>query len=138
MYITLSFWLAIQLEKLVSNIRLYVQLACAGLLKCYHKTSVFNWVKLSQAFSHFPTLTLSTTQPTKYQTIHNTTTALQQHHNNTCIYHLIVFIAYTTPHDTIALNGSNNTHNNTTHANNTTTQQHTKEPTTTNTTTLQH
>ena len=34
--------------------QLYVQLACAGLLKCYHNMSVFNWVKLAYAFTHFP------------------------------------------------------------------------------------
>ena len=69
MYITLSFQVVILSEKLISNMQLYVQLACAGLLKCYHNMSVFNWVKPTQAFSHFLTYPHST-----HKTIHTNKT----------------------------------------------------------------
>lgn len=49
-------------------------------------------------FSLSQPLTLSTTQPTTYQTVHNTTTTLQQHHTNTAPVNLTISCT-TTPHD---------------------------------------
>ena len=139
MYITLSFWLVILSEKLVSNIHLYVQLACAGLLKCFHNISVFHWVKLAYAFSHFPLI-----HNPIHKFIHTNKTInspINSPVNNSIVpapITLLLSLHATTRHYSIALNGSNNTYNNTTHANNTTTLQHTKEPAIANIITLQH
>ena len=91
--------------------------------------SVFNWVKLAYAFTHFPqphhSIHNPTNQPFKLSTSPtNQPTAHSQHHTSS-LYYFPQYYTTTTP---TTLNGSNNTHNNTIHTNNITTPQHTKNP----------
>ena len=109
--------------------QLYVQLVCAGLLKCYHKTSDFGQGKARVSVHSFSLTPQSihnqTNQPFKLSTALLTALliTLLFLHLSPCYY------LYTLHHNnSITVNGSNNTIDKTLYINNITIPQHTQNP----------